>query len=339
MDAPHPKSSHAGHQRDLSDEELTREVRKPSGNQPAHWSFEELLARHWQPVVEYAELCTVSDQAAGILSSAAFTRLFVGALRWSGPMAVWRPELLVTVDRIAAEWADDPRRQASLHPALRGRDEPSVARPSMPENRRLVYQAFQRLPEPARCLLWHAEVEAEGLEVPATLLGLTPMTAAAQLESSRVRFRAACVAAHRDLAAYEACLRFSRLLDVSVQRGGTHLVPDLQRHVADCSHCRYAAEQLDHSGDRVGVLIAEAVLDRAARAYLDSRPARRRAREAPAVSGPYGSSSPRYGARPRPSHGSWPDTVDSAPPLSAIGMISSPTLFSSVPRRGSCAGR
>jgi hypothetical protein len=37
---------------------------------------------------------------------------------------------------------------------------------------------------------------------------------------------------------------------------------------------RFAAEQLDHSGDRVGSLLAEALIGSAAQPYLDSRPAR-----------------------------------------------------------------
>ncbi|MCD9880188.1 hypothetical protein [Streptomyces guryensis] len=111
--------------------------------------------------------------------------------------------------------------------------------------------------------------------MPTALLGLAPETAAIRLESSRALFRQACVAAHRDLAPDETCLRFSRLLEVSVQRGGTHLVPDLQHHIASCTHCRYAAEQLDHAGDHLGLLIAEAVLIWGARPYLAWRPARR----------------------------------------------------------------
>ncbi|MEU6344529.1 ricin-type beta-trefoil lectin domain protein [Streptomyces sp. NPDC046977] len=295
-------SPHPGHLFDVPDEALSVELRNFSGKPAVHQPFEELLARHWRPVFEYAELCAVSGHTAGILASAAFTRVFVDTLRLTGPSAAWRPELLVTVHRIAEEWATD-RRRASLHRGLRLRGDQTDPRLAVPDNRRLVHRAFQRLPEPARCLLWHVEVDAETVAVPAALLGVGQEKAAGQLELARTRFREACVQAHRDLAPYESCLQFSRLLDISVHRGGAGLVPDLQRHIAKCDHCRYAAEQLDHSGDRLGTLIAEAVLVWEARTYLDSRPARRAARDNDAAAAAGGPSGPRHGGRRRKAGG------------------------------------
>ncbi|MFE0629846.1 ricin-type beta-trefoil lectin domain protein [Streptomyces sp. NPDC058864] len=297
-ESPHPNSAHPGRLFGVPDESLSGEIGKALGKEGAHQPFEELLARHWRPVSEYAELCTVSGHASGILAAAAFTRVFVDTLRLTGPTAAWRPELLITVHKISEEWAVD-RRRAWLHRRLRPRPDQTDTRLAVPENRRLANRAFMRLPEPARCLLWHAEVDAEPLDVPAGLLGIDPERAAAQLELARTRFREACVQAHRDLAPYEACLQFSRLLDISVHRGGTGLVPDLQRHIARCDHCRYAAEQLDHSGDRLGVLIAEAVLVWEARGYYDSRPTRRAARDNDAGNGPGASPGRRQGGRRR----------------------------------------
>ncbi|MFF7214368.1 RICIN domain-containing protein [Streptomyces sp. NPDC008238] len=297
-ESPHPNSAHPGRLFGVPDESLSGEIGKALGKEGAHQPFEELLARHWRPVSEYAELCTVSGHAAGILAAAAFTRVFVDTLRLTGPSAAWRPELLITVHKISEEWAVD-RRRAWLHRRLRPRPDQTDARLAVPENRRLANRAFMRLPEPARCLLWHAEVDAEPLDVPAGLLGIDPERAAGQLQLARTRFREACVQAHRDLAPYEACLQFSRLLDISVHRGGAGLVPDLQRHIARCDHCRYAAEQLDHSGDRLGVLIAEAVLVWEARGYYDSRPTRRAARDNDARNGSGAAPGRRQGGRRR----------------------------------------
>jgi DNA-directed RNA polymerase specialized sigma24 family protein len=276
---PHPRTPHQGRRTDLSlsDEALSAVLREPSGRTSYQRATEELLARHWQPVFDYARVCTVSSHTAGILATAVFTQVFAASLRRAGPRAAWRPGLLAAVRDTAAQWAADPGRQAAVGPAFRPPQGRSGAAVPVPEHRRIAHRAFQRLPEPARCLLWHGDVEAEGPQVPATLLGVDPGTAVAQLETSRTQFREACVAAHRELAVHETCRCFTRLLDVSVHRGGTHLVPDLQHHLTGCAHCRHAAEQLDHTGDRRGVLIAEAVLVQGARAYLDSRPARRTA--------------------------------------------------------------
>ncbi|MPY46646.1 hydrolase, partial [Streptomyces phyllanthi] len=136
-------------------------------------------------------------------------------------------------------------------------------------------QAFRRLPERARCVLWHVEAEAEDLAVPAGLLGVAPEDAAVKVTHARALLRDACIRAHRETAPDEECRRFSRLLDVSLRRGDVGLDPDLRQHLAHCAHCRHTADQVDHSGGRLASLLAEAVLGWGARAYLASRPGRR----------------------------------------------------------------
>ncbi|MFF3483254.1 RICIN domain-containing protein [Streptomyces sp. NPDC002701] len=264
---------------ETTDERLATALQKGPGGKPARYPAEELRGRHWTPVFSYARLCTNGVRYAGMLTTAAFTRLFEESARQVGPRAVWRPELLVAVRRTAGEWDADARR-GMLHPEFRsaagrgGRDGVAAARLLPPENRRLVSLAFQRLPEAARCLLWHAEVEAEELAVPARLLGLPAADAARALERARALLRQYCIEAHRELAPDDACRRYSRLLDVSLRRGGNSVDPDLRRHLADCEHCARSAGQLDHSGGRPAVLLAEGVLGWGARQYLDARPGR-----------------------------------------------------------------
>ncbi|WP_189776763.1 ricin-type beta-trefoil lectin domain protein [Streptomyces tauricus] len=260
-----------------TDARLAAELRKGSGRTPARYPAGELLGRHWAPVFSYARLCTNGVQYAGMLATAAFTRLFGESVRQVGPRAAWRPELLVAVRRTAGEWGADKRR-GMLCPELRSApdDGDSAAGRLLPPNdRRLVSLAFQRLPEAARCVLWHAEVEAEELAVPARLLGLTVADASQALERARELLRQYCLEAHRELAPDDECRRYSRLLDVSLRRGGNSVDPDLRHHMTDCEHCPYSAEQLDQSGDRLAVLLAEGVLGWAAHPYLASRPARR----------------------------------------------------------------
>ena len=155
----------------VTDEQLTAELKKCSGKLSEQYPVGELLGRHWESAFSYASLCTTGSHPAGILTSAAFTRLFGEAIRRTSPATAWRPRVLATVRGIAEEWNAGPR-SALLHPGLRatsrerGREDGRL-RP--PEDRRLVFRAFQRLPETARCLLWHTEVEAEQLAVPAGL--------------------------------------------------------------------------------------------------------------------------------------------------------------------------
>nr|WP_239135145.1 RICIN domain-containing protein [Streptomyces sp. SID12488] len=211
-----------------------------------------------------------------MLTTAAFTRLFGESLRQSGPTSAWRPHLLVTVRRLAAEWEGDHRHEM-LHPELRSRPGSGnrVAARLLPApDRRLLSRAFQNLPQSARCLLWHAEVEAEPLEIPAGLLGLSAEDAAVELGRARGRLREECLHVHREVVPQEECRRYIRLIDVTCRRRSFDIDPDLAKHLADCMHCRYAADQLNQFNGDLALALAEGVLGWGARAYLESRPGR-----------------------------------------------------------------
>ncbi|WP_225825795.1 RICIN domain-containing protein [Streptomyces naphthomycinicus] len=257
----------------LSDERLSAELKKWTGASPALHPVGELLDRHWAAALAYARLCTDGPRAAGMLTTAAFTRLFGASLRQSGPTAAWRPHVLVAVRRIAAEWDTDSRREL-LHPGLRaGEDtgERAAARLLPPSGRRLLSRAFQRVPETSRVLLWHTEVEAEPLAVPAALLGLDEEDARVELRRARERLREECLQAHRELAPEGECRRYLRMLDVTFRRGGTDVDPDLRQHLSGCAHCGRTAEQLTEFNGGLGLGLAEAVLGWGARGYLEAR--------------------------------------------------------------------
>ncbi|MFG2127264.1 ricin-type beta-trefoil lectin domain protein [Streptomyces sp. NPDC048751] len=272
---------------DATDEQLSAELTKWTGGSPALHPVGELLDRHWEAAFAYARLCTDSARAAGMLTTAAFTRLFGASLRQSGPTAAWRPHLLVTVRRIAAEWDTDGRRDL-LHPALRPDtdDGARVAARLLPSaDRRLLSRAFQRLSQAARCLLWHTEVEAEPLATPAGLLGLDEEDARVELRRARERLRDECLQVHRELAPDDDCRRYHRLLDVTCRRGAVDLDPDLRAHLEQCKHCSHTAAQLEQfNGGGLGVALAEGVLGWGARAYLEARANRGDEPAAPAPS-------------------------------------------------------
>ncbi|MFI1356257.1 ricin-type beta-trefoil lectin domain protein [Streptomyces sp. NPDC020898] len=259
-----------------SDVELSAELKKWTGTTPALHPVGELLDRHWEAAFAYARLCTNGPRPAGMLTTAAFTRLFGESLRQSGPTSAWRPQLLVTVRRLAAEWESDHRHEM-LHPELRsmpGGVNRVAARLLPAPDRRLLSRAFQNLPQSARCLLWHAEVEAEPLETPAALLGLNVADAAVELGRARARLREECLHVHREVVPQEECRRYIRLIDVTCRRRSFDVDPDLAKHLADCRHCRYAADQLNQFNGDLALALAEGVLGWGARAYLESRPGR-----------------------------------------------------------------
>ncbi|MGQ4431816.1 MULTISPECIES: ricin-type beta-trefoil lectin domain protein [unclassified Streptomyces] len=298
-DAGPSNSPSSAHHFEVTDEQLSAELKKWTGTTPALQPVGELLDRHWEAAFAYARLCTDEPHHAGMLTTAAFTRLFGESLRQSGPTAAWRPQVLVTVRRIAAEWVAD-HRQDMLHPDLRsaaGDGDRAAARLLPVPERRLLSGAFQRLPQSARTLLWHIEVESEPFAIPAGLLGLDEEGAEVELGRARGRLREECLQVHRELAQDDECQRYIRLLDVTFRRGGVEVDPDLAMHLSVCKHCRYTADQLNQFNAGLGIALAEAVLGWGARAYLEVRAGSRPLPpEVPAASS-------EHAARPGPRRG------------------------------------
>ncbi|MFB7455417.1 ricin-type beta-trefoil lectin domain protein [Streptomyces sp. NPDC056188] len=260
-----------------------------------------LIARHWQPVHDYAVICLASSAPlAAMVTSAAFHQVF-DRLTVGEPGVALRPRLLLTVRDTVRLWAAEDRISAALpelHKPAGGRGMRAAAS-LVPDNRRLAQRSFENLVPAARCLLWHTEVEAEPLDVPAGLLGMDEETAFRTLEEARDKFREGCLRAHRELATGDDCRYYNRLLEAPIRRGGG-LLPDVKRHMDDCRYCRDAAAQLGLLENAPGVLLAEAVLGWGARRYYDSRPGR--AGQTPRTKG-----SGRHGGR-RPGGGGrgWP---------------------------------
>ncbi|EPD68209.1 RICIN domain-containing protein [Streptomyces sp. HGB0020] len=259
-----------------SDEVLAARLRgRPDGEVAQTVAL--LMARHWQPAREYAAICLASSsETASMATSAAFHQV-LDRLALGEPALAVRPRLLVAVRDTIRVWSAEERISGVL-PELQkpagGRGMRS-AKSMTPENRKLAERSFLGLPGLFRCLLWHREVEAESIAVPAALLGMDAETASAALEQAREKFREGCVQAHRELAPSKECRFYNRLLDVPMRRGGA-LLPDVQQHLAECRYCRFAAEQLSHFEGGLGLLLAEAVLGWGARRYLETRPGRTR---------------------------------------------------------------
>ncbi|MEU8030791.1 RICIN domain-containing protein [Streptomyces sp. NPDC049099] len=253
------------------------------GPHPArHHAVALLLARHWRAARDYAVVCLTSAcPTANLVATAAFHEV-LGRMAGGAVGGALRPQLLVAVRDIVRAWADDDAACATL-PELRkpaGGRGLRATKPGTPERRHLAERAFQVLPGASQCLLWHTEVEAEPINIPAGLLGIDHATATAALEQAREQFRAGCVRAHRELAPSRECRFYNRLLDVPMRRGGA-LLPDVRQHLTVCAYCRHAAETFGLIDDGLGLLLAETVLGWGARRYLDSRPGYRATEETP----------------------------------------------------------
>jgi hypothetical protein len=247
------------------------------------------MARHWQPAREYAVICLASPaDTASMVTAAAFHQV-LDRLTLGETAVALRPRLLLAVRDTVRQWVDEERISGVLpdlgKPA--GGRGMRAAKSMTPEHRKLAERSFHALPGLSRCLLWHVEVEAEPITVPASLLGMDTDTASAALEQAREKLREGCVHAHRELAPSKDCRFYNRLLDVPMRRGGA-LLPDVQQHLGECRYCRDAAEQLSHFEGGLGGLLAEAVLGWGARRYLDTRPGRSRPEARPRGSARHG---------------------------------------------------
>ncbi|MGW7819925.1 RICIN domain-containing protein [Streptomyces puniciscabiei] len=268
---PYPPGGDPGE----SDESLAGPLRAGSDAEASR-SAALLMARHWQSAHDYAVVClALTGPLAHMVTATAFHQV-LGRLALGEPAEALRPRLLVAVRDTVVNWSGTDRITAVL-PGLgkpAGGRGMRAAKTLIPENRALSDQSFHALPRLEQALLWHIEVEAEPITVPAGLLGVDVESATAALEQAREKFREGLVRAHRELAPGKECRYYNRLLDVPIRRGGA-LLPDVQEHLSACSYCRHAAEQLGHADAALGVLLAEAVLGWGARRYLDSRPGRR----------------------------------------------------------------
>ena len=271
---PRPPYPPAGGVPGESDENVAARLRgRPDGE--VAQSVALLMTRHWQAARDYAAICLASQaEPVSMVTSAAFHQVLDRLALGESAVAL-RPRLLVAVRDTVRVWSSEDRISAVLPELLKpaGARGMRNAKSMIPENRKLAERSFLALPGLARCLLWHTEVEAESISVPAGLLGMDSDTASAALEQAREKFRGGCVHAHRELAPSKDCRFYNRLLDVPIRRGGA-LLPDVQQHLTECRYCRFAAEQLSHFEGGLGVLLAESVLGWGARRYLESRPGR-----------------------------------------------------------------
>ncbi|MDF3299609.1 hydrolase [Streptomyces tropicalis] len=244
-------------------------LRDPDGG---HHAVALLLSRHWRASYDYAAVCLAgAGGSASMVATAAFHRV-LRRLGGGAAGGALRPQLLVAVRDTVRDWAADEAACVVL-PELRrpagGRGLRAVRAVSS-EKRQLAEWSFQSLPGSAQCLLWHAEVEAEPITIPAGLLALDADTAAVALEQAREQFRAGCVRAHRQLAPTRECRFYNAILAVPSLRAGAPR-PDVRRHVRECRHCRLADEQFGLLDDGLPLLLAETVLGWGARRYLGSR--------------------------------------------------------------------
>lgn len=97
-----------------SDADLVAALRTRDSDEEDH-ATALLLTRHWQALLDYAEIRSPSANAASMLATAAFGKV-LDTLRRPGPVPALRPEFLLTARHLAGIWAAEGQQAAEGHP-------------------------------------------------------------------------------------------------------------------------------------------------------------------------------------------------------------------------------
>lgn len=247
---------HAG----ASDTRLTDLLR---GDTPAAYAaLLELRARHGAAVHAYARQCATGDSTARQLAAQAFTLAARQTARGSDPGGPLRHHLLLLTARVAASWAADGR-AAGLDPGLHLLLTSSGPAGPVPP----MMAAFRTLPYRTQGLLWYRVVERESADRTAALLSVGRQDVDHGTASALQSLGQACLRGRLAASDDPHCADFRRLITEAVRPDAPRDSADLHTHMARCSACTAAYEELCALRDAPGPTLAEGLLPWAGTAY------------------------------------------------------------------------
>ncbi|WP_411120097.1 LamG-like jellyroll fold domain-containing protein [Streptomyces sp. 058-1L] len=226
----------------------------------------ELADRHRHALSAYAARCTATSAAAELLCTAAQNAALLSYA--SVGDTAWRPHLLRTVVRTAADWAAGGMRR-HLAPELASWLTESDAAVEAPgeENaeKPLLARSFQQLHERQQIVLWHVYVEQEDLARVALYAGVGQAVARRWSGTAAEELRIVYARLYEESAAPE-CRPFSRLVVArarteQVRTAGPEGPDELGGHLGGCGDCSWVFDDLSRlNGEDWPLLLAEALL-------------------------------------------------------------------------------
>ncbi|MFR9731059.1 sigma-70 family RNA polymerase sigma factor [Saccharopolyspora sp. MS10] len=255
-----------------SDGELIEAVRHGSTE-----AYGTLYERHVAAARSMARQVARSQAEADDLVSEAFAKVLASLRDGRGPTTAFRAYLLTSLRHVAY---DRTRRDRKLQLAedvteVSGADvsEPFTDTAVAGLDRSLAAQAFARLPERWKTVLWHIEIEGETPSQVGPLLGLTPNGVSALAYRAREGLRQAYLQVHLgslgDDPGAASCRAAADRLGAWTRGGlSKRETAQVDNHLDGCPRCRgLAAELADVNGGLRGV-IAPLVIGSGATAYL-----------------------------------------------------------------------
>ncbi|MEV4972295.1 LamG domain-containing protein [Streptomyces scopuliridis] len=266
----------------MSDRELIRITLRASAGAEA--AARELSDRHRGAAAAYAAQCTTTATAAALLLTSAELTAAQTYLVDGGSTA-WRPYLLNTLVRTAAEWAagDEQRHLAPGLSSWLAESDGAVAAPVRRDDTTgslLLVQAFHQLPERLQVVLWHRLVDQEDIERITRCIGTSQDSVRTWADTVEDKFLTLYGRLYEETAAAR-CRPFSRLVLTTARIGfpptlGNGGAGALKGHLATCGNCRQVFRNLSWlHGHEWGPLLAESLLPWGGGDYYAGRAAAR----------------------------------------------------------------
>ncbi|MFF0205178.1 hypothetical protein [Streptomyces sp. NPDC005017] len=233
------------HPNESSDAELVANLARGASHGPQ--ALQVLRSRHFPALRDYARLCVQDERIADqltrqVMSSAAQTAA-AGRVR---SRAV-RHNLLLHVQRLAAQWATDERHHR-LRPAFTrwvaevGGDPANPLRHWADHNNLL--RAFWQLPQFEQELLWYAEIEGSDRELASRYAGTGQGDFGYHREHALTALRHAYLGVHGTKCSDKDCRGYVRILQAAAQSPVPGISPDFDAHRVDCLRCEEALHDL-----------------------------------------------------------------------------------------------
>jgi DNA-directed RNA polymerase specialized sigma24 family protein len=214
-------------------------------------AYGELTARHADAARRLAALLVPPADLEGLVAEA-FAKVRLALQRGAGPDLAFRPYLLTAVRRLHLDHA------------------PAAPQPAGSPADAAAARAFTSLAEPWRMVLWHTEVEGQGTEQVAGLLGQSPDTVPALVARAQEGMRIAWLTLHEP-AADEECQWTRHHLGAYVRKVAFDRdAARVEGHLDGCEHCAAICHELTEGAADLRAILAPLVLGTAAAGYVAS---------------------------------------------------------------------
>lgn len=229
-------------------------------------AFDELYRRHAQSAWRVAQAVTRNADDAADAVSDAFTKVFTAmkAGRFSAE-APFRPYLLTTtrnsaIDQLRKNGRTMVADDATFDRYDDGESDSTAAALVGAADASFAAEAFRKLPERWRSVLWLTEVEGLKPAEAAEILGMTPNSTSQLAVRARAGLRERFLQAHlRELDGDDACAFTTDRLGAYVAgQVSARDLAKLDQHLADCDECfarKTELEEVGHSLRRIVVPI------------------------------------------------------------------------------------